>query len=181
MPFSDERRELLWELFKATTFAVVLWAGESLVGLVPLLGHIVVTNFSVHVVKIAHCSATMTGCTEINEYLPIAEINIISVVTCGLGLLSLLRFGPDNRRRLTPMTYLAALASLGLLIISSLLYALMSAGIGANGAGVTVWILCLSLAVSFFLALEAAWLRIFDDLVPVPLERGQEQGQTAQI
>lgn len=161
-PPRSANRPLAWRLFTAGLSALVLWSGEALVGLVPLLGHLVVANFSTHLVYLAYCQAGTKTCLEVTETLPVAEINIISVVTCGLGILSLVKFGPTSRSHRTPMTYLAGIAALGLLIFASFLYALTSAGIGAGSSVVTIWVLVFSLLVSFYLALEDAWLAVLN-------------------
>lgn len=61
------------------------------------------------------------------------------------------------------MTYLAGLSALVLLITSSLLYALTTAGIGTGNDTVTLSILIFAVLVSLFLALEPAWLEALND------------------
>lgn len=61
------------------------------------------------------------------------------------------------------MTYLAGLAALVLLISSSVLYALTTAGIGSGNDSVTFDILIFAVLVSLFLALEPAWLEALNE------------------
>lgn len=150
---------LRWRLFKSLTGAFVIWIGETVIGLIPLATHYFVAAYSYvggnhnHVEAASHLNAA-----------PLAEMNILTVVISGLGLLSLFKFGHHGRpTRLTPMTYLAGLSALVLLITSSLLYALTTAGIGAGNDTVTLAILIFAVLVSLFLALEPAWLEALND------------------
>lgn len=102
------------------------------------------------------------NCIIIEKSLPFDEMNILAVVISGLGILTL--FGPYGRKMpFTPMTYLAAIAALGLLIVGSLLYALETAHIGQGAEELTKYVLSLALSVSFYLALEEAWLEALND------------------
>ncbi len=144
----------------------VLWAGEAAIGLVPLLTHFTVSTFSNRMVVAAHCRNFEVPlehcCVAANT--PYAEMNILAVVISGLGLLSLIQFGPRGRRALfTPMTFLAAISSIGLLIVGSLLYALTASGISAGSENVTYEVLGLAMAVSFYLNLEEAWLKALEE------------------
>ena len=58
------------------------------------------------------------------------------------------------------MTFLAAISSIGLLIVGSLLYALTASGISAGSENVTCEVLGLAMIVSFYLTLEEAWLEV---------------------
>lgn len=141
----------------------VVWAGEAAIGLVPLLTHFTVSTFSNRMVVTGRCrlpEGALEHCCAIPE-MPYAEMNILAVVIAGLGLLSLIQFGPHRRKSpFTPMTFLAAISSIGLLIVGSLLYALTASGISAGSENVTCEVLGLAMIVSFYLTLEEAWLEV---------------------
>jgi hypothetical protein len=146
--------------------SLVVWAGEAAIGLVPLLTHFTVSSFSNCMVVAARCcpvEGALEHCCAIPET-PYAEMNILAVVIAGLGLLSLIQFGPHGRKtRFTPMTFLAAISSIGLLIVGSLLYALTASGISAGSENVTREVLGLAMVVSFYLTLEEAWLEVLEE------------------
>lgn len=153
------RLPLRWRLFKSLSGALVIWIGETVIGLIPLATHYLVATYSRVGAREGH-DAVASHLTSA----PLAEMNILAVVISGLGLLSLLRFGHHGRQaRLTPMTHLAGLAALLLLITSSVLYALTAAEIGAGNGNVTQAILIFAVLVSLFLALEPAWLEALND------------------
>ena len=150
---------LRWRIFKAVMGALVIWAGETAVGLIPLATHFIVATYS----RVqSHDSLTTPG--PHGASLPLAEMNILAVVISGLGLLSLLGFGRQGRQvRLTPMSYLAGLCCLLLLIASSVLYALEAAEIGTGSENITQYVLGFAVLISLFLALEPAWLEAVND------------------
>jgi len=146
-------------LFKALAGAFVIWIGETVVGLLPLATHYLVAANRQVDSRLGHDGAASHLMTA-----PLAEMNILTVVISGLGLLSLIRFGHHGRQaRLTPMTYLAGLAALLLLITSSVLYALTMAQVGPGNGSVTLAVLIFAVLVSLFLALEPAWLEALND------------------
>ncbi len=143
-----------------------MWAGEAAIGLVPLLTHFTVSAFSNRMVVAARCrnfDVLLEHCCSVPD-IPYAEMNILAVVISGLGLLSLIQFGSCGRQsRFTPMTFLAAISSIGLLIVGSLLYALTASGISAGSENVTYEVLGFAMAVSFYLTLEEAWLEALQE------------------
>lgn len=144
---------------KAVFRAVVLWTGEATIGPLPLMTHVIVTHYSIKVAVPALCDVGMRNCREIPEKLPSAEMDILAVIVCGLALLSLINFGPNKKRRIfTPLTYLAGITNVLLMVFGSILYAIVTAGIGQDNESVTTPILILSLVASFYLAFEEAWL-----------------------
>lgn len=155
---------------RGMVWALVRWGGEAAVGLVPLLTHVVVKTHSKHISDSAICESRPDGeianCVRVIEDLPYAEMNILAVVISGLGILTL--FGPYGRKmKFTPVTYMAAIAALGLLIVGSLLYALETAHIGQGAEELTRYVLGLAVLVSFYLALEEAWLEALHEGVPL--------------
>ena len=146
--------------------AAVVWLGEISIGCVPLLSHFLIAAVSIHPFRIMTCAAPAAECLPVPD-VPYAEMNIVSVVITGLGLLSLFRLGAHGRRaRFTPLTYSAAIADIGLLIIGSILYALNSAFIGQGGETLTNSVLGLAALISLYLALEEAWLEALETMPP---------------
>jgi hypothetical protein len=164
---AEKKISLASEIGRAVLSAAIVSAGEAAVGLIPLMSHLVVANFSRPVLVQYVCAGAykdMNDCHLITvDKLPLAEMDILAVVISGLGLITLFRFGETRRQvRFTPMTYLTAIAGVGLLILGSLLYSFSSAGISANDSTVTIVVLILSVVVSFYLALEEAWLKALE-------------------
>jgi len=153
MRISDEA--VFSEVRKAVLRAFLKWLGETVIGLIPLLA------------RILFLMTSDAGAHHVG-LLPLEEVNIVTVVICGLGLLSLFHLNPHGEegssRYFTPITYLIALMALLLLVGASLLYAVGVAGI-ANGNATLPTFAGLGIAalVTLYLAIEQAWLKAVDD------------------
>jgi hypothetical protein len=93
------------------------------------------------------------------ETFPIVELNISTIVLSGLGLLTVFKLGIlGPTTRMTPLTYVAALLCIALLVSGSLLYAVNAVGMSRDNSLVT-WVgLSLAALMSLFLTIEQAWL-----------------------
>ncbi len=121
---------------------LLLWAGEAVIGVLPLGAVEIVTRF-----------------TGVTAPPPIAEACILAVVISGLSLLSLLRFGPHQRaHRMTPVSYSLALVSVLTLMAGGLMYGLAATENAHGATGLAYLDLWSALASSFLLALETAIL-----------------------
>lgn len=120
---------------------LLLWMGEAVIGVVPLLAHEVVARFG----KVELAGRTPEEC-------------ILAVVISGLALLSLVRFGPRHRREaLTRLTYQMGLISLLALVAGAVMYGLAEMGLGGDSR-LAHWALAAAFASSLVIALEEAML-----------------------
>ena len=146
---------------KAVYNASTQWIGETSIGLIPLLAHIITTRYSAPRFQAFLCDPTAnapTNCSALSTNAA-QEICIITVVVAGLAVLSTLRLGPAPRKAEdTPFTYgLTVLAILSLLF-GALLYELYGAHLARDAENVTYAFLIMALVSSFSLTLEGAIL-----------------------
>lgn len=136
---------------RSTTRGMLIWLGEAIIGLLPLLAHELVAAYSVSAP--GHESARVT-----------AEVCILSVVISGLALLSLLPYGQGHRRpAFSAWTYLLCLVMVLSLIFGTLFYALETVGASLEANGIIWYILGTTVIGSLGLSLEAA---IRDEPIP---------------
>ena len=123
---------------------LLIWAGEAIVGIVPLGAHKVV----------AQHSKAATGLDD-----PTAEVCILTVVISGLSLMSAFKFKPDkNSIKMTPMTYFFVVLALLALIVGAIMYGIVVTHLGKDGDDYIYNILYIALGASFFMAAEKSIL-----------------------
>jgi len=92
---------------------------------------------------------------------PIVELNISTIVLSGLGLLIVFKAGIEGpSTRVTPVTYIAAMICIVLLVCGSLLYAVTSVDMNLDNVNVTLLCLFLAVLMSLLLTIEQAWLAV---------------------
>jgi hypothetical protein len=137
-----------WQLsprWRAALHAVVQWAGETCVGLIPLLAF-----------EMMHKYASVRG--DMVESIS-QEMCILTVVISGLSLLSVVNIGPQRRHAAnTVLTYVLIVMTILALLAGMLLYAIFGAHIDREAENVTAGVLAVALIGSLFLSLEGAIL-----------------------
>jgi drug/metabolite transporter (DMT)-like permease len=136
----------------------VVWLGEALIGLIPLVAHEVIKSFADIPKKIMPCPGGAGTCVSMPPEV-FAEVCILAVVTSGLCILTIVPFG--HRRRTSPLSpwgFIALLATIVSLIVAAILYALTSVGIDRDAHSITYYVLSAALLGSFFLNVERAIL-----------------------
>lgn len=125
---------------------LLVWSGEVVIGLLPLMAHELVARYSTP--ALGHGPDRLS-----------AEVCILSVVVSGLALLSLLPFGPSQRKApFSAWTYVLCLGILLSLIFGTMFYALEAAE-ASRGTDDVVWYTLLSAVIgSLALAVEDAIL-----------------------
>ena len=142
--WNDEVRSKLRRIAWSSLCGVLVWAGEAVVGVVPLGAHEVVAG---HAKLMPDAGA------------PVAEVCILSVVTSGLSLTSLLRFGPHKRTvEMTPFTYVMGIISMICLMVGALMYGLAATANGRDDDSSIYFVLYVALVSSFSMALEKSIL-----------------------
>lgn len=150
----------LWA--RAVFNGCVQWAGEAVVGLLPLFAYLLNHGFGRESYLPAICSSTAHQafarysdvCVD-NPDNPLAEICVLAVVISGLSLLSIAQF--TSRRRQTPknaLTYLMMLLAIMSLVAGTLFYAKITSHSNDGHAEWTYITLAVALVSSFVLAIQ---------------------------
>jgi len=140
--------------------ALALWAGEAFVGLTPLMAHVVIHRFMAVPGHFARCQEEVrgqfVGCHWVADR-PDAEICILAVVLSGLVLLPVLHSRVVAGREWRQFFRHVMVVWVGsVMVLSSMLFVLVSAGINRD-TGEVVWLgLACALLGSLILALERA-------------------------
>jgi hypothetical protein len=154
-----------WQLsprWRAALHAVVQWAGETCVGLIPLLAFEMMHKYASVRGDIFKCTFTnppyFSGCSPVVESIS-QEMCILTVVITGLSLLSVVNIGPQRRHAAnTVLTYVLIVMTILALLAGMLLYAIFGAHIDREAENVTAGVLAVALIGSLFLSLEGAIL-----------------------
>lgn len=148
---------------KAGFYGVLQWAGETCVGLIPLLAYFLMHQYGPQNEDVFQCkthydNGVVANCSHVLDNAS-QEICIIAVVTAGLSILSVCHIGLRPRAEPnTPLTYVLMVINLLALLTGMLLYGLYSAHIDRGADTATLWVLAVSVLGSFFQALEGAIL-----------------------
>ncbi|MHB8885814.1 MAG: hypothetical protein ACYC5H_12205 [Methylovirgula sp.] len=147
---------------KAGFQGIIQWAGETLIGLIPLAAYEITRNFSAPTAKLMSCPLSETvylsACSPLVESAS-QEMCILTVVISGLSLLSIARIGFDgNHAQITTFTRLLMIFAIASLVAGALLYAFYSAHIDHSANNFTISVLAMALVSSFFISLERAIL-----------------------
>lgn len=124
-----------------------------MVATLPLIAHLIVLTYSKHDDHIKSAIPT----------LPLIELNVATIVLSGLGLLIVFKVGIEGpSANVTPITYVAAIITIVLLVSGSLLYAVTSVNMETRDGNVTILCLLLAALMSLLLTIEQAWLRVLN-------------------
>jgi hypothetical protein len=140
----------------------VQWAGEAVVGLLPLFAYVLNHGFGTDQLIPALCSpvahqafARYADVCADNPDSPLAEICVLAVVISGLSLLSIAQFA--RGRRQTPknaITYLMMLLAILSLVAGTLFYARITSHSNEGHEEWTYITLMVALVSSFALAIQ---------------------------
>jgi hypothetical protein len=122
----------------------VMWLGEALIGVVPLGAHELVARFT--------ASAERPSGKDL-----LPEMCILAVVVAGLNVVSVLRFGPHERRhRMTPVTFVMMIVSLAALMSGATMYGLAAMDLAQGQTDLAYKAWAAALGSSFVMAMERA-------------------------
>jgi hypothetical protein len=154
----DAEQDIFFAIRMSVLRDLIIWFGETIIACIPILAYGIVRIYSVHENYEAWCNRQAMSCRLAPDF-PASEFEIISVVTSGLGILSLLDF---DFIRITILksdgyTYLAGLIQLVLLILGTILYTVQISGNARRDDFLPVFVFTLSLLISFYLTAVNAW------------------------
>jgi len=158
-----------WFIAKAIWNGCVQWAGEAVVGLLPLFAYLLDRGFGANRLISALCNSQIEdnpllsikgNCIAVADS-PLAEICVLSMVISGLSLLSTVK-----GRRQTPknsLTYLMQLVAILSLVAGALFYAKITSHSNQGHDEWTYIALVAALVSSFVLAVQASVLETLRD------------------
>jgi hypothetical protein len=153
-------------LIRAIFNGCVLWAGEAVVGLIPLAAYVFAHGFARRGYLNAICGSGALEqwarfadhCLEYPDS-PLQEICVLSVVISGLSLLSIGQFSPGRRvSPRTALTYLMQTLAILSLLAGRIFYGLITAHLNDGHDDWAYAALVVALVSSFVLAIQESIL-----------------------